>query len=102
MGNVNGAKKKKKKRRIPSKKKMNVGWGWGLGVGVSLFLVPEKMIWGVERKRGHKGGCYFGMLLLNLCTWEQGCLFKGFFSVLLVGKYALVDPTIVPTQPHLP
>jgi len=29
---------------------------------------------GGEEKAKHKGGCRFGMLLLNLCTWEQGCL----------------------------
>lgn len=32
-----------------------------------------------ERREGHKGGCCFGMLLLNQCTWEKGCLLQGFF-----------------------
>ena len=45
------------------------------------------MIW--KGSRWSKRGCDFGTLLLNLCTWEQGCL----FSVLEVGKYALVDLT---------
>jgi hypothetical protein len=39
----------------------------------SIVDVKKIMRRGRERAQ-HKGGCRFGMLLLNLCTWEQHCL----------------------------
>lgn len=49
-------------------------------VVLTQFIVVKKMR-SYENMRGeekeHKGGCRFGMLLLNLCTWEQHCLAQG-------------------------
>lgn len=46
----------------------------------------------------YKEGCYFGMLLLNLCTWEQGCLFEGSFLCLWWGNMLWFTQTM--TTPH--
>lgn len=52
----------------------------------------------------HKAGAvFFGMLLLNLITWQQWCSILGFVCVVWVGKYALVDPTKgQPPKPTFP
>lgn len=50
-----------------------------------------------EGRGGTKGVCYFGMLLLNLCTWEQACLFKGFSLWFWWGNMLWLTQHWVPT-----